>query len=207
VAAVLRGAVEELLKKRQMTYKLLPGRASFMVNAASGIVLYEPEQPRDTKVVLTDDSESFLRANHKVAAASDRWIGVMTKSVSQSTVEFANENVMENGRALQKTFQDQRNEDRAMKKALSMSLMTEENENEEERELLRRAVSLSVLDNQEEMEEVKKMQELIRQSELEFQLDNDPEANLARALDLSRKECSEEDDDLLNALELSMLDF
>jgi hypothetical protein len=208
-AAVLRGAVEALFEKRRMTYTLLPGRASFMVDASSGIVLYGPEQPRDTKVVVAD-GESFRSTN--ILSSSDRWIGIMKTSGKESDLARSVAQASEaerNGKALQKSFQGQRNEVKAMEKALSMSLMDAEKEQEEEEGRLQSALSLSAIVNQEEMEEVEKLQQVIQQSELEFQLTvkDDSERSLLLALELSRKECKEEDDELLRTLEKSMVDF
>lgn len=211
---MLRGAVEALFQKRGMIYTLLPGRASFMVNAASGIVLYEPDQPRDTKVVIAD-SESFATriSGNNIVGNSDRWIGIMKSSRngkshnSHRTAESQDDEARRSGKALQKAYRDQRNEEGAMKKALSMSLMDDEKEKEDEQELLRRAVSLSVFDNQEEMEEAETLQNVLQQSERDFELEDNPEATLLRALELSRNECLKEDDELLQALEQSMLDF
>ena len=55
---VLRSAVQTLLDKRKMKYTCNGGKASFNVQANSGYVLYAPEGPRDTKVLLQEAPES-----------------------------------------------------------------------------------------------------------------------------------------------------
>jgi hypothetical protein len=181
-----------------MTYHLQPGKASFMVNATSGIVLYGPEQPRDTKVVVVTDSQS-----------SEKWIGPTISGNKNNIHNGAAVVDAENpGKELQRVYQEQKQEETAMKKALSLSLMVAERERQEEEGLLHTAISLSAVANQEEIEEVEQLQQVMQQSELEFQLYNvDAEDSLLKAIELSRKARYEEDDELLNALEKSMIDF
>lgn len=56
---VLKVAIESLLNRREMEFKKTsPG--SFLVNAASGIVFYEPMQPTDSKVVLQPRDDEYV---------------------------------------------------------------------------------------------------------------------------------------------------
>ena len=73
---ILRTAVQSLLEKRQMEFTLNRGKGSFLVNADSGFVLYDPEAPTDTKVVLqkassanNKDYSSFTPMSKLVARA------------------------------------------------------------------------------------------------------------------------------------------
>ena len=56
---VLRNSVEALLQKRQMQFITNRGRGSFNVKANSGIVFYEPDAPRDTKVIVKNAPETI----------------------------------------------------------------------------------------------------------------------------------------------------
>ena len=71
---VLRNAVQALLEKRKMVYVLNRGKGSFTVNANSGQVLYPPEPPTDSKIILKHTSEplpamkaSITRPNYRPA--------------------------------------------------------------------------------------------------------------------------------------------
>lgn len=56
---VLRNAVENVLKRRQMTYQLVCKRGAFHVDAMSGVELFE-KPVRDTKVVVKNNEEFAL---------------------------------------------------------------------------------------------------------------------------------------------------
>ena len=64
---ILRSVVQRLLDKRGMTYQLERGGGAYRVDALSGIDLYQPDTPVDSKVVVANN-DSF----HQMALASRR---------------------------------------------------------------------------------------------------------------------------------------
>lgn len=64
---ILRSVVQRLMDKRGMSYQLERGGGAFRVNALSGIDLYQPDEPLDSKVVVAD-IDSF----NQMAMASRR---------------------------------------------------------------------------------------------------------------------------------------
>lgn len=64
---ILRSVVQRLMDKRGMSYQLERGGGAFRVNALSGIDLYRPDEPLDSKVVVAD-VDSF----NQMALASRR---------------------------------------------------------------------------------------------------------------------------------------
>ena len=196
VLAVLRGAVQALFENRQMTWHY-KNSACFLVNASSGIVLYEPEQPRDSKVIIssrpdTDDDRNLLR----FADATKR--GGETAKTN-------------NNKALKKAFNNKRNEARALERALSISSAEARKEKKEDEQIMKRAVSLSILDSKAEISEDETLKQVMELSHNEFNEDKEAEAMILEAIELSRKECQqhqkEEEDELIRALEQSVLDF
>lgn len=200
-----------------------------MVNASSGIVLYEPSQPRDSKVTVAPPSTSGFTdgPNH------------IRRSLLEQQLS---ENRGESRKALKKQFYTIRNEGAAFDEAISKSLKEEERikkENEEHKDLLEQALKLSLAEKQKEAEEEEKLfaaielskkecivhamdedeqiRKLMAISKAEFDQQNDPDVYLQKVIELSRKEennnCAlrngedNEDEGLLKALELSVVDF
>lgn len=229
---VLRGAVEALLVKRKIEYYPMKGKGSFLVNASSGFVLYEPAQPRDSKVIVAPSS-----ASNSAYDRSYGGIGVSKKNKHAIrpvtlTQKVSDSDTGDSRKALKNSFHKRCKEETAFEKALSESLeetkkAKEDDENDEE--LLERAFNLSLLDKQKEKEEEQKLheameisrreslvqamdeEEQIRKvaalSKMEFDFQNDPDACLLRAIELSRKECNEIDDEMLMVLEESVLKY
>ncbi len=227
--AALRGAIETLLTKRRMDFHLLKGKGSFLVNAASGFVLYEPSQQTDTKVTVAQPSASgFTDAPNRIRRS------LLEQQLS--------ENRGESRKALKKQFYNIRNEGAAFDEAVSKSLKEKERtkeENKKQKDLLEEAMKLSLAEKQKEAEEEEKLcaaielskkesivnamdedeqiRKLMALSKAEFDQQYDPDVYLQQVIELSRKEednhCALkngedlEDEGLLKALELSVVDF
>ncbi len=205
----------------------MKGKGSFLVNSASGIVLYEPLQPRDSKVIVASSS------------ADTRGPDLIRRSRLGRQLS---ENRNGSRKALKKHFYNVRNEENAYEEAISKSLRENDRDKAEAKkdmELFEKAVSLSLLEKEKESDEEKDLAEVIEiskresivnamdederiqkslaLSQAEYDQRNDPDAYLQQVLELSRNERSgtfvrshgedEEDEGLLKALELSVLDF
>ena len=223
----MRGAIEALLRKRKIEYHIRKGKGSFLVNSASGIVFYEPSQPRDSKVIVAPTSADTSGPDLIRRSRLDRQLS---------------QNRDGSRKALKKQFYNVRNEEAAYGEAISKSLKENDREKaeaKEDKELLEEAVSLSLLEKEKETNEEKKLADVIEMSkresfvnamdedeqiqkslalsQAEYDRQNDPDAYLQHVLELSRNERSggfvrshgedEEDEGLLNVLELSVLDF
>jgi len=223
---VLRGAIEALLIKRKIVYYLMKGKGSFLVNAASGFVLYEPSQPRDSKVMVAPTSASGCTDGANLIRRS-----ILERQLS--------ENREGNSKALKKKFHSIRNEEAAFDEAISKSLEEKERAKAEDKETIGQAVNLSLMAKQKETDEEQKLCEAIEiskresvvnamdedeqilktlaLSKAEFDQQNDPDVYLQQIIELSRRERSDDDDckhgenqedeGLLKALELSVVDF
>lgn len=224
--AVLRGAIEALLIKRKIVYYLLKGKGSFLVNAASGFVLYEPSQPRDSKVMVAPTSVSGCVDGANLIRRS-----ILERQLS--------ENREGNRKALKKQFHSIRKEEAAYDEAISKSLEEKERAKAEDKETLQQAMNLSLMAKQKETDEEQKLCEAIEiskresvvnamdedeqilktlaLSKVEFDQQSDPDVYLQQIIELSRRERSndddckhgenQEDEGLLKALELSVVDF
>jgi len=207
---VLRGAVEALLKKRKIEYYPMKGKGGFLVNAASGFVLYEPSQPRDSKVIVAPNSASVSRRGQH--------------PIRHSTFERELSENREGGKkALKKSFHNRCKEKAAFDEAISKSLGEEDRVKAENEQLLKQAFNLSLLEKQKETEEEQKLceameiskresiinamdeDEQIRKtltiSKTEFDLQSDPDGCLLRAFELSRKQSNEVDNEMLTMFE------
>lgn len=227
---VLRTAVEDLLKKRQMKYLPQRGKGGFTVNADSGIVFYEPAQPTDTKVIVTDEAPSISYASI-LAQHRDRVRAPPTDMESEplpAEVAATDAAIQESKMDAQQELAKEQKEKHQLQKALSMSVLEQQQEEEEEAKLLERALSLSVIEgvpkpNESEEEELQKalmasqMEEerLRKEEELELeralsmsvlqkeQLRSEEEEMLQQVLALSKLEDKSTDEELLAALEAS----
>mmetsp|Transcript_15929 Transcript_15929/g.36884 ORF Transcript_15929/g.36884 Transcript_15929/m.36884 type:complete len:291 (-) Transcript_15929:59-931(-) len=206
---VLRGAVEALLRKRKIKYYLMKGRGSFLVNAASGIVLHKPPQPRDSKVIIAANSVSI-----------------------KEKVRYLERDRTENrddSRAIKKEFHDQCKEKNDFDKAISISLEEKERTKKEDEKLLGRAVNLSLLEKEKQSREDKELalakdmskleslinatpedeqiQKTLALSKVEFDYRHNPDACIQEAIELSRKESQEIDNEMLRNFEASSSDY
>eukprot|EP00537_Pseudo-nitzschia_pungens_P014529 CAMPEP_0172396738 /NCGR_PEP_ID=MMETSP1061-20121228/26743_1 /TAXON_ID=37318 /ORGANISM="Pseudo-nitzschia pungens, Strain cf. pungens" /LENGTH=267 /DNA_ID=CAMNT_0013128683 /DNA_START=194 /DNA_END=997 /DNA_ORIENTATION=+ len=204
---VLRGAIKALLQKREMEFRMTEGKGSFLVNAVSGIVLYDPPQPTDSKVVVAPNWSS-RSANNVIRR-------IITEGINESKKE------------LKKNFHNRANEKAAMDKALAKSLEETRKRNEEEKhanEQLERALSVSRLDELKEREEEARMKEALENSKRELiEQSIDEEELIRRAMEESMLEeermmilresisshshNSQEDEELLEVFERSVIEF
>jgi len=223
----LRGAIEALLKKRNIEYYPTKGKGSFLVNAASGLVLYGPPEPRDSKIIVAPTSAPLSRkGQHPI------W---------HSTSELE---ILKNGndsrKALKKGFHIRCKEEAEFDEAVSRSIEEKAREKAEDQEFLERAMKLSLLEKRRNMEEENEFCEAIEMSKQESiinamnedeQLQQakkesiinamDEDEQIQQAIKISQNatndvmldnctlkcEGNREDDLLLKTLELSMIDF
>jgi hypothetical protein len=195
--AVIRGAVQALFEKRQMAYRLNKGGGSFTVNACSGITLSKEEQPTDSKVVVSDVDEweaTATTAKHKKKSKTGGW-------------SVPNEKMGDDQIVLQKTFRKQQNEQKALKRAVSLSILDSEREQKHEEHQMQQALTQSLQDNHDIIEEEMRIQEALKDSARQLEQKQQEEESLRKLLDLSRQEYEKEEDELLKVLERSTLEF
>jgi hypothetical protein len=199
---VLRSAVQALFEKRQMVYTVNHGKGSFNVKANSGFVLYEPQEPRDTKILVKEAPDPFPalpKMSNLVARASTSTVNPVPAEVAANDA-----NLEESRKEQKKEFKQRKKEEKIIKKALSISLLESAKEDEEEEKKMERALSLSMIEiRAEEGGEEKKMERALSLSMIEIRAE---EGDLQKALELSQTEFESmrtDDDDLQRALELS----
>ncbi|KAG7346538.1 Smr domain containing protein [Nitzschia inconspicua] len=190
---VIRPAVQALLEQRQMIWQVKgTGKACFLVDAASGIVLYEPDQPRDSKVILTDSSSLF--PNHPT---SGRWSSVSAllrtpatdpNNIASSELEGEAEAIRQSTKALKKEFEKRKKEEHALERAMSMSRCEAIRKQEEEEKVMKRIVSMSILDNKQALEEEESFQRAVELSKQELDAEKEADAVIHHAIEMSRKE-------------------
>ena len=137
---ILRNAVQALLEKRKMVYVLNRGKGSFTVNANSGQVLYPPEPPTDTKIILKQTSEplpamktSITRPNYRPA------------DYPRPAEVAANEAIIQESRdSFLEEIRERKKEERLLKRAISLSILDAKREMEEEEKLLQQVMSISM---------------------------------------------------------------
>eukprot|EP00980_Cylindrotheca_fusiformis_P019933 scaffold7017_cov134-Cylindrotheca_fusiformis.AAC.28 len=205
---ILRTAVETLFQKRSMKYVLNPGKGSFTVDVKSGFKIFEPDQPQDTKVILSKETtrgRSFLSSHRdrvRTAPRMDEENNPLPAEVA-ATDAFIEESKMEG----QKMIGLQKKEEAMFHRAVSMSVLEIKEEKEAESELLQRAMALSIIENlpqpSDDEEDIQKALELSKQ-EFEQEQETDP---LQEALELSRQVVCQEDEDLLKILEQSKVQY
>jgi hypothetical protein len=207
---ILRTSVESLFQKRKMKYMINPGKGSFSVDVNSGFQLFEPEQPIDTKVVISETSRQEISslAKHRDRVRSFPRSG--QENPLPSEVAATDAFLEESWREGQKAMAEQQRDGHLLQKAMSMSVLeqTEQMEEEEgEAKMLRRALSMSMIENlpepRDDENEIQKALELSKQ-EFELEQEDDP---IQLALELSRKVSCKEDEDLLQILEQSKVQF
>lgn len=222
---VLRTAVEDLFRKRQMQYTINRGKGGFSVNANSGFAFFEPAQPIDSKVIITGGASgsSSLSYASILSKHRDRVRAppVNLKSEPLPIDVASSDAAMEESRmnAERERTRD-RQEKHQLEKAMLMSAIQQKKEEEEEAQLMQRAMSLSLTEgsspeNENEKEELQKAiiasqhyeEENLREQQRE------EEFMLQKALSISvletRKEKGdyEEEEMLQKVLSRSMKDF
>ncbi|OEU18844.1 hypothetical protein FRACYDRAFT_260579 [Fragilariopsis cylindrus CCMP1102] len=206
---VLRGAIENLLIKRNIEYYPMKGNGSFLVNALSGFVLYEPEQPRDTKVIISANANN-AKNNHPSASYSSAVASMAAIKPLSLKQQIDNTN---NGVALKKAYNKQRKEELAYQRAMSQSLAdpTYRAEKQEE-ESLERAFNLSILEKRRELQEEQKIQKIIEDSRRESRIQAMAELDeIQKVAELSIREfeqaMADEEDEIQKVAESSKREF
>jgi hypothetical protein len=210
---VLRTAIEAVFRKRQMKYIVNNGKGSFTVDVLSGFKLFEPGQPVDTKVlVCKEERKSYLSLSsltqnfRALPPPSSAAVFDPLPSEVAATDAFIEESRKEGERAKGR----EEKETHQLQKAVSISLMNEQRQNEEQvkdEEMLQHAMSLSMVESlppiRDDDDEYQKILQLSRH-EFEKEQASDP---LQLALDLSEKEACQEDEELNYFLEKSKICF
>jgi hypothetical protein len=182
---VLRYIVQALLEKRCMAYTLNHGKGSFTVNANSGHVLYSPDLPTDTKVLVIDAPERVPRLPGRSSRINPSAINPTLQEAAMSDA-YVQESRSEQHKANM--------EERAFERAVSLSstMDGEEKRKDDNRllELLERALSMSVTEKERVDEDEKHASDL-------------SERELQGVLELSQTDFAPEDDHLKRALEIS----
>ena len=206
---ILRTAVQALFEKRQMEFTLNRGKGSFLVNADSGFVLYEPEAPTDTKLILQKAANDSFTPMSKLVS---RTAPVSNINPLPSEVAANDANMKASQKAIQRDTNYKKKEENILQKALSESRLQQMKEEEEEEEKLmeqmEEALSLSMKDLASEDDELRKTLELSQKEfdEKDFQRE-DSDNDLHQAIQLSQKLTSHEDEELLLVLEQSKRDY
>jgi hypothetical protein len=200
---VLRNAVQALLDKRKMKFTCNRGKGSFNVQANSGHVLYAPEGPRDTKVLLREAPESVP----SLPKASDRR-GRSGYDPLPAEVAAVDAVLEESREEHLKVAKDMKKGERLMKKAISLSIIDAEREEEDEERLIQRALSLSVIEDQvvSSRDDDDDLQIALELSQRDFVMEQDDDEELKRALELSQVETRLEEEEFLRFLNESKLE-
>lgn len=204
---VLRNSVEALLQKRQMQFITNRGRGSFNVKANSGIVFYEPDAPRDTKVIVKNAPETIpaLPKPPKISNLAQVALDYGDDAPTPCEVVATEKAIEESRKDQQEVLKDQKKDEKLLKRAVSMSLLQAQKEDKEEQEIMQRALSLSLLDSQSNIDD--DLQRALELSQKEFEHFPDENEELQKALELSQKISSRDDDELLQILELSKNEY
>lgn len=204
---VLRNSVEALLQKRQMQFITNRGRGSFNVKANSGIVFYEPDAPRDTKVIVKNAPETIpaLPKPPKISNLAQVALDYGDDAPTPCEVVATEKAIEESRKDQQEVLKDQKKDEKLLKRAVSMSLLQAQKEDKEEQEIMQRALSLSLLDSQSNIDD--DLQRALELSQKEFEHFPDENEELQKALELSQKISSRDDDELLQMLELSKNEY
>lgn len=187
---ILRSAVEKVLKKRQMTYYLTFKKGAFVVDALSGIDLYQ-ESVQDTKLLVVPDEEFPILNNRKAIqfrSSSKRQLGDFeSKQVNYSNV--CDENGDYNPLPSEVAADD---DDLAKVKQLSLeeAARTQSHATKEINEL-KQAIVLSVESQQHrEAQEMEEMDDMITKA-------------IKLSTDMAQKEQAIMDEELCHVLEMS----
>ena len=201
---ILRGAVQALFERRQMTYTINKGRGSFTVKANSGFVFIEPEAPTDTKVVVNNYSGEFP----PLAEPISRTISKPRTSPSNinplpSEVAASDANMEASRIEKQKVFRDEKREERILKRILSASLLEAEQEKVEEEKMMSRALSLSMMEKESGDHDLQRALELSQKEVENMEIDE----KFQQALAQSRLETCREEEEFLRVLEQSKQEY
>ena len=188
----------------------MKGNGSFLINALSGFVLYEPEQPRDTKVIISANANN-AKNNHPSASYSSA-VASMAAAIKPLSLKQQIDNT-NNGVALKKAYNKQRKEEIAYQRAMSQSLAdpTYRAEKQEE-ESLERAFNLSILEKRREIQEEQQIQQIIEDSRRESRIQAMAELDeIQKVAELSIREfeqaMAEEEDEIQKVAESSRKEF
>jgi hypothetical protein len=198
---VLRNAVQNLLDKRKMKYTCNRGKGSFNVQANSGYVLYAPEGPRDTKLLLQEAPESvpsLPKASNRRGRSEYDPLPAEVAAVDAVFEESREEHL--------KVVKEMKKGERLMKKAVSLSIVDAEREEEDEDRLIQRALSLSVIEDQVSSSDDDDLRSALELSQREFVMEQEDDEELKRALELSQVEARREEEKLLRFLNESKLE-
>jgi hypothetical protein len=196
------------------------GNACLLVDASSGIVFYEPDQPRDSKILVTTDP-SLQPPRRGDVSLLGRWSSATTilKGVSSATasadeVKGEAEAIRLSTKTFKKEYNKKKNESRALERVMSISQGEAAREKEEEEKAIQRVVSLSIFESKNEMEDEECLQRVIELSRQEFNAEDEVEADFNWALELSLKEEScqmqtvlKEEEHLQQVMDLSKQEF
>mmetsp|Transcript_19409 Transcript_19409/g.42186 ORF Transcript_19409/g.42186 Transcript_19409/m.42186 type:complete len:301 (+) Transcript_19409:146-1048(+) len=209
---VLRGAIESILVKRKIEYHVMKGKGSLLVNAASGFVLYDPAQPTDSKVIVTQALSSDLSSSIQFPTLKKRFSESTERSRNELKRSFYNrynekaafDKALSESESLDRmNTADEEDEKKVLERVLSLSLLEEQKAKEQE-EKLREAIEFSkqesIMQSMDEQEQIRKATEL---SNIEFEYQNDPDSCFQRAIELSRKGCEDIDVEMLMMLDES----
>lgn len=200
---VLRSAVQALLEKREMIYTVNRGKGSFTVKANSGFVLYPPEAPKDTKVILRNAPEKVPA----LPKPSNRTIlqgALINNDPLPAEVAATDTAVEESRKDQQKVLKETKKEEKMLTHAVSMSLLHAKEEEKEDEIMMTRALSLSTMEST-RVDDV--LQQALELSQQELQMEESDDSELQRALELSQKVSCPEDEELLLILEQSKREF
>eukprot|EP00934_Nitzschia_sp_Nitz4_P003342 Nitzschia sp. Nitz4//scaffold31_size150131//61820//62596//NITZ4_002826-RA/size150131-processed-gene-0.195-mRNA-1//1//CDS//3329547653//3332//frame0 len=140
---VMRSAIQAVLEKRKIQFSLRKDKGSFEVNVHSGIVLYPPPQPADSKVLIKNaptpvpelPSRRRGKSGETLIDPTPREIAACEKAIVES---------LEHHRL---TLEALHKEETLLTRALSESLFQAEQEDREESLQFAHALSLSTQDH------------------------------------------------------------
>lgn len=210
---VLRDAVQSLLVKRNMIFKLNRGKGSFNVKANSGHELFKAPLPTDSKVIVQEAPErvpALPKKDYSSASLGEASYNALDPLPSE--VSANDSNLRESQREGERLERERRVEEKMVNDAVARSLEVENNVDLEE-SLLLQAMSLSMqeLHYFEDGEGLKceaELQEALTASQKEY-TDREDEINLEvqEAMQMSQRESTLEDEQWMEILEASKKEF
>ena len=213
---VLRDAVQSLLVKRNMIFKLNRGKGSFNVKANSGHELFKSPPPTDTKVIVRKAPENIPalpKTACSYACLGDA--GFAGVDPLPAEVSASDANLKESQDARVKLELERQREEKMVNDAVARSLETDNNDGFEE-SLLQEAMSLSMQDlqQQQQLEQEDRLkcdnelQEALKKSEKEYtDREKDVDFEIQEAMQMSQRESTPEDTQWMEVLEASRKEF